>query len=235
MAFQIVAALKPTVHVDCVAKEILNSAHKGIPEETMVSDRQSKNLVYQFTKRAIDIGFVFFVIMLLWWVLLFAWMTVKFTSSGPGIFSQARVGKYGANFTCYKFRTMYLGTEQVSTHDVAAHKITIVGKILRKTKIDELPQIWNILKNEMSLVGPRPCLPQQNQLVQARKELGILKEKGGITGWAQIQNVDMKDPDRLAKLDAEYLALRTVPLDLKIILATALGRGQGDKINNKKF
>ena len=86
MAFQIVAALKPTVHVDCVAKEILNSAHKGIPEETMVSDRQSKNLVYQFTKRAIDIGFVFFVIMLLWWVLLFAWMTVKFTSSGPGIF-----------------------------------------------------------------------------------------------------------------------------------------------------
>ena len=130
---------------------------------------------------------------------------------------------------------MYLGTEQVSTHDVAAHKITIVGKILRKTKIDELPQIWYILKKDISLVGPRPCLPQQNQLVQARKELGILKEKGGITGWAQIQNVDMKDPDRLAKLDAEYLALRTVPLDLKIILATALGRGQGDKINNKKF
>jgi len=113
---------------------------------------------------------------------------------------------------------------------VTVESVTTVGQFLRKTKIDELPQVWNILKNELSLVGPRPCLPMQRELVSARSDLGVLDEIGGITGWAQIQNVDMSDPDRLAKLDAEYLALRTIPFDLKIILATAIGRGRGDKV-----
>lgn len=230
IAFQCLASLKPTVNVKLVAVEILNSARKGISTETIVSDRQSENLVYRTIKRILDLAFALFVIVILWWVLLGAWLTVKFTSPGPGVFTQQRVGKGGLPFTCYKFRTMRLGTKEAGTHEVTADSVTAVGRFLRKTKIDELPQVWNILRNELSLVGPRPCLPVQRELVSARSNLGVLDDVGGITGWAQIQNVDMSDPDRLAKLDAEYLALRTIPLDLKIILATAIGRGQGDKV-----
>jgi lipopolysaccharide/colanic/teichoic acid biosynthesis glycosyltransferase len=230
IAFQCLASLKPTVNVKLVAVAVLNSARGEISTETIVSDKQSGNLVYQATKRILDIAFAFFVIVVLWWALLGAWLAVKFTSPGPGIFAQQRVGKGGLPFTCYKFRTMSLGTKEAGTHEVTADSVTAVGRFLRKTKIDELPQVWNILKNELSLVGPRPCLPVQRELVAARSDLGVLDELGGITGWAQIQNVDMSDPDRLAKLDAEYLALRTIPLDLKIILATAIGRGQGDKV-----
>jgi lipopolysaccharide/colanic/teichoic acid biosynthesis glycosyltransferase len=230
IAFQCLASLKPTVNVKLVAAEILNSARRGISTETIVSDSQRGNLVYHIIKRILDIAFALFVIVILWGVLLGAWLAVKFTSPGPGIFAQQRVGKGGLPFICYKFRTMSLGTKEAGTHEVTADSVTAVGRFLRKTKIDELPQVWNILRNELSLVGPRPCLPVQRELVAARSELGVLDEVGGITGWAQIQNVDMSDPDRLAKLDAEYLALRTIPLDLKIILATAVGRGQGDKV-----
>ena len=208
----------------------MSAARGEISTETIISDKQSRNLVYHTIKRILDIAFALFVIIILWGVLLGAWLAVKLTSPGPGIFTQKRVGKGGLPFTCYKFRTMSLGTREAGTHEVTADSVTTVGQFLRKTKIDELPQVWNILKNELSLVGPRPCLPVQREVVSARSELGVLAEIGGITGWAQIQNVDMSDPDRLAKLDAEYLALRTIPLDLKIILATAIGRGQGDKV-----
>ena len=228
--FQCLAAFKPTVDVKLVAAEILNSARRGISTEIIVSDRQSGNLVYHTIKRILDIAFASFVIVILWWVLLGAWLAVKLTSPGPGIFSQQRVGKSGLLFTCYKFRTMRLGTKEAGTHETASNSVTKVGHFLRKTKLDELPQAWNILKNELSLVGPRPCLPMQRELVAARSNLGVLDDIGGISGWAQIQNVDMSDPDRLAILDAEYLALRTISLDLKIILATAIGRGQGDKV-----
>jgi lipopolysaccharide/colanic/teichoic acid biosynthesis glycosyltransferase len=124
---------------------------------------------------------------------------------------------------------MFVGTKEGATHEITADSLTSTGHFLRKTKIDELPQVWNILKNELSLVGPRPCLEVQRDLVAERSRLGVLDEIGGITGWAQIKNVDMSNPERLAKLDAEYLILRTIPLDLKIMLATAIGHGQGDK------
>jgi len=104
---------------------------------------------------------------------------------------------------------------------------------MRKTKIDELPQILNILKNELSLVGPRPCLPNQTELVEARTARGVYSVKPGISGWAQIQNVDMSEPVRLAKLDQEYIALQTLPFDLKIIIKTVTGSGQGDKVASR--
>ena len=229
IAFQCLAMLKPTVHAKLVALEMLNSAQKGISIETMISDRQNRNLVYKTTKRILDIGFALFVIIALWWVLFIAWVAIKMTSPGPGFFSQKRVGKEGKLFTCYKFRTMHTGTKEGATHEINADSLTSTGHFLRKTKIDELPQVWNILKNELSLVGPRPCLEVQHELVAERARLGVLDEIGGITGWAQINNVDMSNPERLAKLDAEYLILRTIPLDLKIMLATAIGHGQGDK------
>ena len=230
IAFQCLASLKATVNVELVATAILNSARKGISTETIISDRQSGNLVYKTTKRIIDIAFALFVIIILWWVLLSAWLAVRLTSPGPGIFAQQRVGKGKRTFTCYKFRTMSLGTKEAGTHEMTADSVTTIGRFLRKSKIDELPQVWNILKNELSLVGPRPCLPVQQELITARSDQGVLDEIGGITGWAQIHNVDMSEPDRLARLDADYLALRTLPLDLKILLLTALGKGRGDRV-----
>ena len=126
---------------------------------------------------------------------------------------------------------MALGTEQVATHEVNSASLTRVGLILRKTKIDELPQVWNVLKNEMSLVGPRPCLPSQDELISERNKKNVLSIKPGITGLSQIQNIDMSTPIKLAQKDSEYLALRSLLLDLKILLKTATGSGQGDKTN----
>ena len=100
---------------------------------------------------------------------------------------------------------------------------------MRKTKIDELPQIWNIFRNEISLIGPRPCLPVQDELIEARKKLNVFSAKPGISGLAQINGVDMSEPVKLAMLDARYISLRSIQFDLKIIFATATGKGQGDK------
>ncbi|OWU74235.1 lipid carrier : UDP-N-acetylgalactosaminyltransferase [Loktanella sp. 22II-4b] len=182
-------------------------------------------------RRLIDISFALFVILFLWWVLLAAWVAVRLSSPGPAIFAQERVGRQGVPFTCYKFRTMHMGTRQAGTHELTAASITRTGAFLRKTKIDELPQIWNLLRNQLSLVGPRPGLPVQTKLTEERMKRGVFEIPPGITGWAQIQNIDMSDPERLARTDAQYVALRSVLLDLKIILATARGKGQGDKVS----
>lgn len=185
---------------------------------------------YEATKRVIDLGFVFFVFFFLWWVLLFAWMAVKISSPGPGIFAQERIGKHGRQFVCYKFRTMFLGTKQAGTHEIFKSNVTPIGRVLRKSKIDELPQIWNILKNQMSLVGPRPCLPMQEQLVYERRIRGVLNIKCGITGWAQILGIDMSNPSKLAEIDQVYLNRRSLIFDLRIIVATAVGKAIGDSV-----
>jgi lipopolysaccharide/colanic/teichoic acid biosynthesis glycosyltransferase len=237
IGFKTLAALKPTVHIrevfDTVA-QVLSSvpnldAAQGVHTDIIVTDRQTNNQVYHCVKRLIDLVFVFSVIAFFWWVLVIAWIAVKFSSAGPALFIQDRVGLNGKVFSCYKFRTMNVGTQQTGSHNVDVTVITKVGHFLRRTKIDELPQIWNILFKQMSLIGPRPCLPIQKKLIVERTERDILHVLGGVSGLAQIQNVDMSDPVRLAHLDAEYVKLRTIPLDLKIILSTAIGRGQGDK------
>lgn len=230
--FQIASSLKPTVHVDKIAKTIINTKNSQHNIDLVISDRQKRNWFYKTIMRIIDILFSLFVVVFLWWLLLLTWVIIKLSSKGPAIFAQKRVGKGGKLFTLYKFRTMAVGTKQAGTHEVSANRLTVFGKFLRKTKIDELPQIWNILKNELSLVGPRPCLPMQKELIVERKKLGVLDIKGGITGWAQIQGVDMSDPQYLAKLDAQYLDLCSLLFNLKIIIATAIGKGQGDKINH---
>ena len=228
--FQILTSIKPAVKSKLVVKALIKASNGSIKSDLIITDSQSDNKFYNITKRVLDLTFVFFTITLLWWLLILVWLLVKFSSPGPGIFAQKRVGKNAELFTCYKFRTMKLDTKIAGTHEVNPSNVTYVGKFLRKTKIDELPQLLNILKNEMSLVGPRPCLPSQTDLISARRSLGVFEMVGGITGWAQIKNIDMSDPSRLSEVDAEYQSLRTIPLDLKIILATAFGRGHGDKI-----
>lgn len=224
------AAIRPTVHVSRLSSFLLDRDAHSDGGEILLSDGQGDNLFYQLVRRTIDLSFAMAVLFLFWWFLVLIWMLVRLESPGPGIFAQRRVGRNGVQFTCYKFRTMKLDTVQAATHEVSATAVTRLGWILRKTKFDELPQIWNIVRDEISLIGPRPCLPTQERLLAARRQRGILSLKPGITGLAQINGIDMSDPERLAYWDARYLALQSLALDGRILLATAIGRGQGDRI-----
>lgn len=227
LAFQILASIKPTVHIKHITQAVVDVVAEGVQGEKIVSDCQVGNNVFRTFKRIEDIGFALFVIVFLWWILLLAWIIVRFGSPGSAIFAQERVGHRQKIFICYKFRTMYSGTRQAGTHEMSSNSITKAGKFLRKTKIDELPQVWNLLRGDMSLVGPRPGLPVQIELTAARAARGIFDTQPGITGWAQIQNIDMSNPTRLASVDAEYIAMQTIPMELKIVLDTVFGAGQG--------
>ncbi|MER9586939.1 sugar transferase [Mesorhizobium sp. M0276] len=153
-------------------------------------------------------------------VLALAVLAVRVSSPGPAIFSQTRVGRDGRLFRCHKLRTMYVGTPSLPSHEAPANSVTSVGKVLRKFKLDELPQFWNVLKGEMSLVGPRPCLPTQQELIECRRRLGVLAALPGITGLAQIKGIDMSNPKLLAETDAAYLGTASFWLDLRILLGT---------------
>ena len=152
-----------------------------------------------------------------------------FETSSP-IFIQERVGRNKKPFKLIKFRTMSVDTKSVASHLVGTASITKLGKFLRKTKIDELPQLINVLKVEMSLVGPRPNLFNQEELIQEREKLGVYNVLPGITGLAQISNIDMSTPQLLAKVDAEMIKDLTLRKYFQYILATAVGKGSGDRV-----
>lgn len=231
--FHIIAALKPTVSVDRIFRFLENDSDYGraaLQHPQIISDGQISNPVFALIKRAFDLGFAFGIALFLWWLLLLIWIAVKVESPGPGFFAQERVGKGGRSFICYKFRTMKAGTANVGTHEVSASSVTKIGHLLRRLKLDELPQIINIFRNEISVVGPRPCLPVQTELIQARRQLGVLNLVPGISGLAQVNGIDMSDPWKLAQWDARYMALQSLTMDLKIFVATALGRGNGDRV-----
>ena len=171
-------------------------------------------------KRAFDLVGAALLLLLTSPVLLIAFLSVRASSSGPALFSQIRVGRAGALFRCHKLRTMYTGTPSLPTHEAPAHSVTAVGRFLRAYKLDELPQLWNVLKGEMSLVGPRPCLPTQTELIERRAQLGVLSALPGITGLAQIRSIDMSTPKLLAETDAEYLKTASIASDLRILLGT---------------
>jgi O-antigen biosynthesis protein WbqP len=181
-------------------------------------------------KRAFDIGLAAVALVVAAPLILAAAVLIRLTSPGPAIFRQTRVGLYEKPFTCLKLRTMYCGTGNVPTHEAGASSMTPVGRILRRFKFDELPQLWNVLAGNMSFVGPRPCLPSQTALIAARRASGLYKLRPGITGVAQVAGVDMSDPEKLAALDAAYLGDMSLAADIRLILATALGSGQGDRV-----
>jgi lipopolysaccharide/colanic/teichoic acid biosynthesis glycosyltransferase len=230
-AFPVVSALAPVVNISRVAQYLTNHALTApTGEDVFLYDPKSENRVYRWVKRLIDLSFALVVLVMFGWGLLLVWGVIKLTSKGPGIFAQDRVGRGGRVFTCYKFRTMQQNTLQAGTHEISAASVTRIGAILRKTKIDELPQVWNILKNDVSLVGPRPCLPVQTDVILARQRVGVFNVVPGITGLAQINNIDMSTPEKLAQWDAYSIAQQSIFSDLRIILATFTGAGQGDKI-----
>ncbi len=150
--------------------------------------------------------------------------------TGSPLYLQQRVGRDEKLFTLIKFRTMKPETRSVGTHEVDPAQITAWGRLLRRFKIDELPQLWNVLKGEMSLVGPRPCLPGQNELIQARRKLEVFRVPPGITGLAQIQGIDMSTPELLAKTDAEMIRTMSLRSYLKYIFLTVCGWGRGDRV-----
>lgn len=230
VAFTLLSAFRPTLKVSRLAELVLGREPAQPDRDIVLADPQDDNPVYRVVSRLIDLAFALVVLGLFWWALALIFVAIRLQSPGPGFFAQPRVGRNGKMFTCYKFRTMREGTAHVATNLAPADAVTGIGRFLRRTKLDELPQAFNILRNEMGLVGPRPCLPQQVELVEARRRRGVLSLKPGITGLAQINGVDMSEPERLARWDARYAALRSVLLDLRIMFATAAGRGNGDRV-----
>lgn len=145
-------------------------------------------------------------------------------------FIQKRVGKNRVEFTLIKFRSMSPKAANLPTHEISADLITRTGKFIRATKLDELPQLWNVLKGEMSLVGPRPCLPSQEELINERQALGVFNLRPGITGPAQVKNIDMSTPKKLAQEDSQMVGNLTLGSYVKYVLMTVTGSGQGDKV-----
>jgi O-antigen biosynthesis protein WbqP len=150
-------------------------------------------------------------------------VAIRLTSAGPGVFRQARIGRNGGTFICLKLRTMHAGTADAPSHHTGAASITPLGRWLRRLKLDELPQLWNVVSGDMSLVGPRPCLPTQHELIAARERLGVDRLRPGISGVSQVAGLDMSEPERLAAMDATYLNDISVARDVLILLQTVSG------------
>ncbi len=149
------------------------------------------------------------------------------------IFIQERVGLNQRPFRLFKFRTMPINTKSVATHLAEKVPLSRFGQFLRKSKLDELPQLINILKGEMSFVGPRPCLFNQIELINARQRKQVFSVRPGITGLAQINNIDMSQPKYLAEIDRKMITEFTIKHYFLFILKTLIGNGQGDNLSFK--
>jgi O-antigen biosynthesis protein WbqP len=154
-----------------------------------------------------------------------------FIYQGSPLFRQVRLGREQQPFVLVKFRTMRLGTASVPTHLADGSSITPYGSFLRRTKLDELPQLWNVLKGEMSLVGPRPGLPNDAELTRARASQGVFAARPGVTGLAQISGIDMSTPERLAETDRRMLDSLSLRSYMGYLFRTVAGKGRGDRIS----
>lgn len=152
------------------------------------------------------------------------WLDMK---ANP-LFIQERVGRHRRPFLLVKMRTMPPATPHLPSHEVGVSVISKTGSWLRRLKIDELPQLWCVLCGDMSLVGPRPCLASQTELIDEREKRGVFDARPGITGLAQIRGIDMSTPAKLATIDADYVERRTIRRDFAILIRTVAGGGRGD-------
>ena len=182
--------------------------------------------------RFLDFFMAFFGLLVTFPILFIVTIIGYFDTRSP-IFIQERVGKNKRPFKLIKFRTMTVETKSVASHLANTASITKLGSFLRKTKIDELPQLINVLKGEMSFVGPRPNLFNQEELIQERDSLGVYEVLPGITGLAQVNNIDMSTPKLLAETDAKMLSSLTLKDYFKYIIMTATGSGAGDAVAPK--
>jgi O-antigen biosynthesis protein WbqP len=155
---------------------------------------------------------------------------IGYFDTGSPIFRQERVGKGKQPFRLMKFRSMYVNAPSVATHLASASSITPFGRFLRKSKLDELPQLWHVLVGDMSLVGPRPNLYNQEELIHERNSRGVYSVRPGITGLAQINKIDMSTPQLLAETDAKMIEHLNVWYYFKYIFLTVFGKGFGDRV-----
>lgn len=158
---------------------------------------------------------------------------IGYYDTGSPVFIQERVGRNKKLFMLIKFRTMPVGTASIATHFVSQSSVTSFGRILRKTKLDELPQLINVLRGDMSLVGPRPCLLSQVELIKERQKRGVLKVLPGITGLGQVNKIDMSTPRLLAETDAQMIKTMNLKHYFAYILKTILGKGSGDRVKKQ--
>ncbi|PNH97363.1 sugar transferase [Vibrio diazotrophicus] len=179
--------------------------------------------------RIFDFLFSFFGLLFLWPILLIICVLGYFDTGSP-IFRQERVGRNQKPFTLIKFRTMPVNTQSVATHLVGASSVTKLGSFLRKTKLDELPQLINVVKGEMSLVGPRPCLLNQKELIDARQARGVFQVLPGVTGLAQVNEIDMSTPEMLAEWDEKMIQTMSLKNYFTYLVQTATGKGSGDRV-----
>lgn len=196
-----------------------------------VFGKQLKNIMITASLRIFDI-FLSIVGLLLALPLMLMVLLLCMVDTGRPIFLQERVGRNKDLFILLKFRTMAPNTPSLATHLASSQAITPLGRFLRRAKLDELPQLWNVLKGEMSLVGPRPGLPNQSELTVAREKLGVFEVRPGITGLAQINGIDMSTPELLAQTDAQMIAEMSVRNYFKYIFLTVLGKGSGDRVKS---
>ncbi len=152
--------------------------------------------------------------------------------TGSPLFRQERLGQYQKPFVLVKFRTMRLDTPTVASHLANSDQVTPLGKFLRKTKLDELPQLWNVLRGDMSFVGPRPGLLQQDQLIEERAKLNVYEARPGITGLALIEHIYMDQPERLAATDRKMLDSLSISNYFRYIVLSVLGKGSGDAVSD---
>lgn len=177
--------------------------------------------MYQvFGKRIFDVSCALLALLLLSPILLMTALMIKVFDPGPVIFRQQRIGRSGESFAFYKFRSMPVNTANVPSDKLGEVKIKPIGKFIRRTNIDELPQLLNILKGDMSVVGPRPPIPSQTELIEMRRKNGALSCRPGLTGLAQVSSFDGMTVAQKAEFDGSYARSITLLQDVKIILNT---------------
>jgi len=186
------------------------------------------------TKRLFDLLLSVIIALILAIPFLLVWVAVRITSPGPALYWSERVGQHNTRFMMPKFRSMRVGTPAVATHLLTSPDtyLTPIGSFIRRSSLDELPQLWCIITGEMSFVGPRPALFNQDDLVALRTQFGVNQLVPGLTGWAQVNGRDeLSIPDKV-KLDVEYLRHQSLGLDLKILAMTFLKVLRQDGINH---
>ena len=185
-------------------------------------------------KRLFDLTLALLSMFLLLLPMIIIMLAVRLSSQGPLLFWSERVGQNNFNFKMPKFRSMRIGAPAVATHllNDPAHWLTPVGSFLRRSSLDELPQLWSILLGDMSFVGPRPALFNQDELIALRTELGVHTLKPGLTGWAQVNGRDEIMIIQKVKLDAEYLERKSLQFDFYILWLTFLKVFKGDGVSH---
>jgi lipopolysaccharide/colanic/teichoic acid biosynthesis glycosyltransferase len=217
--FSLASTLQPTTSVSLIAELVEDETSVGQLTRRILTDPKGQNICYRGWQGLLNVAFLTGSILVL--PLIFVWwVTVLITDGKPGLFSQERVGKDSASFVCLKLRTMRKNTPSVGTHDLEDKYFLPGARLIRSVNLDEFPQAVNILRRQMNLIGPRPSLPSQFEIVDLRQKAGVLELLPGLTGWAQVNAADMSSPRAVAKFDEQYLHLRSVSLDVEVLLKT---------------